>query len=679
MKGQQLRIFLNILLVSSLLVARLAYAVGPGGIEISTKNRTRFHSISIQNEQGQNRSFWCRVTGAGQIQSGVIFRERGKKVWYSFQALRKVTSKLRSGAANPYRKLLALSPRVQLACEQSVRPTSTPTPSATLIPTVTATITISPTSTPDVAAAQTPQPTQAPTLTPTLAPTASSTATRTATPTPTRTATRTSTPTPTRTATSTATAIATATPTVTPTATATPTTAQGWTNFIAQPAARVIYVSNAGNDSFPGTETQPKQTLDAGYALLRDGQADWLFLRRGDTFAVPAGFFWTKSGPAPNSSGWMRLGAYGDETSNRPRLDGVSNGTFIISPGYQSTRQISRLAITDIEFVATARLTNPAGATTAPNGIQLVAAAWAGTSGVPFSRILLENVRIHGFSFGFVAGDDIEDLTIRRSIFDNLFQHHAHCSAVLAAPDGFLFEENIFYNVQSPLIPGLGSFANSTFAHAAYIGAAATGVENNRNFFIRTPDGAMQRSGGRYGRNVSALANVTGLIGQAWGVTPAPGGVTSIVEDSLFLNPITGPFYVGNTAQGLVQNNIFVRDLTGTITHGMALVGMNDTGTGINIGVQNTLFSNNILSGSIAWNSNDPSFVNLSFEGNQEQRGTTNTSIAAFLTARGLSGTTLDDFASHLLTRDRVNFSTLPNTSTLINFYRQQVGMSPLD
>src|SRR5262249_3847062 len=143
-------------------------------------------------------------------------------------------------------------------------------------------------------------------------------------------------------------------------------------------------------------------------------QGDWLLMRRGDVFANPGAFQWQKSGPA--SGGWMRLGAYGDNSLQRPIIDTGSTGYIVISPGFQSANRIVNLAITDVHLLPSGRVAAPATATTAPNGLQAVAVQWRG-SGFPFSNLLLENVRIQGYGFGFVGDAAIENLTIRRCIF----------------------------------------------------------------------------------------------------------------------------------------------------------------------------------------------------------------------------------------------------------------------
>jgi hypothetical protein len=449
----------------------------------------------------------------------------------------------------------------------------------------------------------------------------------------------------------------------------------GWTQFTQTTDDEVIYVSNSGNDANPGTEAQPLQTLAAGFAALRDYEADWLLLRRGDTFNVTGPFMWDKSGPA--SGGWMRLGAWGSEEDPRPILETADTAGIVITPGFQSTRNTHRIAITDIHLRAGDRMASPATQTTTPTAIQTVASSWAGT-GFAFSDILFENLLIEGFAQGYVGGSDLQNLSIRRCIFHYIFTPDGTGGAqgVIASPSGWLLEENIFYRIQSPDIPGVSADAYSTFMHSAYIVAQSSNVTTRGNFVLRATECLMQRPGGLYSRNVGAHCRVAGLIGQAWGVTPTAGGVTTAMEESLLLNTTEQAFFIGNTAQGTVRENMLVRDQDGTIDFDIQLVPQG----GGNMGVHNTAFTDNRISGDIDWNAGDTaSFSGLSFTGNQQGQGMTNTSIADYLASINWSGDDLDDWAQRLITRDRLTFTAEYQTLSVINFYRVQLGLTPLN
>ncbi|OHA59807.1 MAG: hypothetical protein A2589_03130 [Candidatus Vogelbacteria bacterium RIFOXYD1_FULL_46_19] len=99
----------------------------------------------------------------------------------------------------------------------------------------------------------------------------------------------------------------------------------GYTWFEPSPASRIIYVSNSsGDDSFDGltpepvlgTNQGPKKTILAGYNLLRPASADWLLLKRGDTFVEPDIWFIT-SGRLPTER--ILVASYG-RSIQRPIL-----------------------------------------------------------------------------------------------------------------------------------------------------------------------------------------------------------------------------------------------------------------------------------------------------------------------------------------------------------------------
>ncbi|MCI0708091.1 MAG: hypothetical protein L0Y80_11475 [Ignavibacteriae bacterium] len=462
----------------------------------------------------------------------------------------------------------------------------------------------------------------------------------------------------------------------------TPTLADCWTPMEPSSTSLIVYVSTSGNDANDGlTEQTPKQTIAAGFALLRDGFPDWLLLRRGDTFTLAATFTWNKSGPASASDGWMHLGAYGNETDPRPVIDTGEITAFMVNPGFGSTKIMRNIAFTDIHLLASTRMNNPPAATTSARGIHLLATNWQGT-GYPFSNVLVENMKFQGYSIGVETASGTEDLLVRSCIFYYIFVPDGSTGGAfgwIGSPTGALLENNIFYQIQSSDIPGVVNTAYSGFMHSAYITADARDVVTRGNIVIKATEAFMQRAGGIYSRNVGAHCAVAGLLGQTWGVTPPPGGVEVTFEESLLLNAFDQPFYLGNTANGIVRDNLLVRDQQGTYTFGVSLVPINIAGSGTNIGVHNTNFSNNHMSGAIAWSQSDTaSFSGLTFTGNQENIGTVNTNIGTYLASIGWTGSTVDDWATQLMTHDRANCTEKFETASIINFYRTQMGLQPL-
>jgi len=62
--------------------------------------------------------------------------------------------------------------------------------------------------------------------------------------------------------------------------------AKGWTTFAPSANTHIIYVSSStGSDSNSGlSQNAAVATIDKGLSLIRDGSADWLLLKAGDTF-----------------------------------------------------------------------------------------------------------------------------------------------------------------------------------------------------------------------------------------------------------------------------------------------------------------------------------------------------------------------------------------------------------
>lgn len=448
----------------------------------------------------------------------------------------------------------------------------------------------------------------------------------------------------------------------------------GWTVFAPVAGARTVYVSNNGNDAWPGTSTQPKATIQAGYNLLRDGQADWLLLERGSRWNM-SNLGFAKSGPLADNAGWMRLGAYGDQARPRPVINSGSSSGVQITPGYRGTRPIAHVAISDIHIVAEGRL-NARTTSSEATGLHAIAVEYAGT-GSPFQHLVIENVKIEGYSMGLVSSRDITDLKVRRCIFTEIFLaggSGVNSSAFITAANGVLLEDNVFYRVQYPDMPGVGSISH--FAHSSYIGAEARNVISRGNIVIKATEGFMQRAGGAYERNVSLFNDVAANLGMSWGVTPTVGGVSSSVQDNLFLNA-NGSLTLGNTNSGVMRNNLLLRGPERSTTFGVSLQGRIEA----NMGVHNMRFESNHISGNFTYGgasaSDTNSFSGLTFAANTTGLGPIATSFASFMSAVGWSGD-VDTYGRLLIARDRNNYDSRLRAETLINHYRRAYGMPTL-
>lgn len=330
-----------------------------------------------------------------------------------------------------------------------------------------------------------------------------------------------------------------------------------WTVFVPSPDSLIVYVSTStGNDADTGLSADhAKKTLDAGYALLRDGMPDWLLLKRGDTWkgAFPE---WQKSGRGSDEP--MVIGSYG----NGPRpllLTGTASG--FLSSAYPIPR--AHLALTDIHFFDD-RFdgTSPAAGVTLLNH---------------WSDVLIENCMVEGYPINIVVQEAPErpsDIRIRRCVVVDAYSaNEAHSQGIFAGGiDGLLIEDCIFdYNGWRRSIPGAGA---NIFNHNMYLHSTSTGVVTRGNISARgSATGISQRSGGICEGNLLIL-NPTGVF---MGTTDQPGHV----------------------GRGAVRNNVVLdaRDIDSQTPRGFGiwLGGCQDTDVYGNIVAHQRTGSGNIL------------------------------------------------------------------------------------
>ena len=122
--------------------------------------------------------------------------------------------------------------------------------------------------------------------------------------------------------------------------------ANGWTTFASSADTRTIYVSSStGNDANNGLSSNSAvATIAEGLSLIRDGSADHLLLKAGDTF-VDQSFGWLnisgRSGTEP-----ILISSYG--TGARPLIETPANSDVAIGAFRGSAG--SNLAIVGLDF-----------------------------------------------------------------------------------------------------------------------------------------------------------------------------------------------------------------------------------------------------------------------------------------------------------------------------------------
>jgi hypothetical protein len=314
----------------------------------------------------------------------------------------------------------------------------------------------------------------------------------------------------------------------------------GWTVLAPSQDSRFIYVSSStGNDSNSGlSESQPKRTLAAGFALLRNGHPDWLLLKSGDAW-VESFPFWNRSGRSPSER--MVVKSYG--SGPRPRILSGSNNAIHADSG-NNTVGIRNLVFADLHLNAH---TNPG--TAAASGFLIFNAA----HNILIENCYVENYRVNMIFQTYATNIRQSNIAVRRSIIvDALATNSAHAQGIYAdGVDGLFLEENVFdMNGWSPSVP-----TANIFRHNIYIQTETGGDRGCTNIVTRG--------------NITARASASGFMQR-------PGGV---VENNLFLqNPVGLQFGYGPSpaVAGTIRNNVFLdsRDISPTTPRGW---GMNVT------------------------------------------------------------------------------------------------------
>lgn len=295
----------------------------------------------------------------------------------------------------------------------------------------------------------------------------------------------------------------------------------GWTVFTPSTDTRQVYVSDsAGNDANSGLDpASPVKTLAKATSLLRDGQPDWLLLKRGDTWTNQNLGDWTKSGRSAEEP--MLISAYGE--GPRPLLKtGNSNGITMWRGGID----YNNLAIVGLHFQAHTN-TGINGA----HGIRLDR---------PGQNLLIEDVELERYATNIVAQSTeparpFENLSIRRSVIHDAFAQHtgisggSHSQGVYTSNvRGILIEQNVLdHNGHNPDVAG------------------AEPTMFNHNLYIQTDSDDLVVRG-----NIIARAAAHGLQAR-------PGG---LVEDNLFLDNSMAVFIAGDG--GIAIENVILHAST---------------------------------------------------------------------------------------------------------------------
>lgn len=249
----------------------------------------------------------------------------------------------------------------------------------------------------------------------------------------------------------------------------------GWTSIERAKDTRIVFASSSiGRDDYDGLAPRgsgkkgPKKTLGAALALLRSGSADWLLLRRGDSWSE--GVAVRVAGRSPSQP--IVIASYGDSLE-RPILRGPAE---IGSPNVM-------LLHLDVEVGAR---DSPAIAISGPGHVLVEGCRLAGG--------------LHGVYGGGTKDSKLVDLHVRR----NVVMSSQSSGFYFTSTRDLLVEENVIYK------PAL---SNSN--HGMYITRAGNeNVVTRGNLVLMgkpAGNGIMQRPGGIAEGNVVVGAGWNGI------------------------------------------------------------------------------------------------------------------------------------------------------------------------
>ncbi|HEX3355621.1 MAG TPA: dockerin type I domain-containing protein [Tepidisphaeraceae bacterium] len=349
--------------------------------------------------------------------------------------------------------------------------------------------------------------------------------------------------------------------------------ANGWT--VVSGATKVIYVSNStGNDSNNGlSQSAPVKTLAHAQSLITDGSADWLLLKRGDTFESFGQ--WTKSGISAQQP--IYISAYG--TGARPQINSGNSYGFATFPS--GTKSVGNLILSSLSFFANTYTGLNETANFA--GIRLISQG---------SNITIEDCKITGYKDDIdfdASGTGITNSTVRRceilDAYDLSAPTTAHAQGIFigATSANDTIEENVLdHNGWRPGHPEDRTFFNHDIY--SYNGAANIVVQNNiiaeasfygikfnsggtatGNLLIQNSESVYLESNATIAGNV--VTEAVDMAGTSWGVgintqkAPSATITNNLVADllsSVGTSSLNGIelFNNGTAFSGTVSNNI---------------------------------------------------------------------------------------------------------------------------
>lgn len=267
---------------------------------------------------------------------------------------------------------------------------------------------------------------------------------------------------------------------------------EGWTVLSPSPETKFVFVSSSeGNDINSGrSPAHAVRSLERAKELMRDGSADWMLLRKGDTWNEVFGS-WRISGISEDKP--VVIASYG-ELGSRPVIR-CDNAHGIVAP-YGDT--VSNVAIVGLKFIADR---DPGSS---HRGLR-----WQSVG----EGLLVEDCHFEGF-FNNISIEGIvegfENARIRRNVIIDAWSTDGHAQGIFAKDvTGLLIEENIIdRNGWNDDIPGADP---STFKQNVYLQVGVTGVEFIGNITSRSSAAGVQMRSGGIAEDNLIYANPMGI------------------------------------------------------------------------------------------------------------------------------------------------------------------------
>ena len=234
--------------------------------------------------------------------------------------------------------------------------------------------------------------------------------------------------------------------------------ANGWTTFTPSSDTRIIYVSSStGSDLNSGlSQNSAFATIEKGLSLIRDGSADWLLLKAGDTWVNQEIGYIDFSGRSASEP--ILISSYG--TGARPLIETGPNGSGAAIGSFNTSH--SNIALVGLDFYAYTRdPSNPNFAGPGPEqfGMRFVS---------QLNNFLVEDTKFSFYNDSTIEGAGSGNIIFRRNIIADNYDTNGHSQGLyIDHVANLILEQNLFdHNGWNSSVPGAEA---TIFNHNLYI------------------------------------------------------------------------------------------------------------------------------------------------------------------------------------------------------------------